>query len=191
VHGDYGGGGGGGGDCHALSCGWVWNINHPQVLGIAANQITVICKRMGGGFGGKETRACVYSAVCAFAAFKLQRPVRFVLERDLDMVLSGLRHPFLGKYKCGVNDQGQILALEMNLYSNGGDSKDLSVAVMERFVLYSLHSIDLVCIIIIIIIIIIITITSITITKHITAIIRITITSIIIIKHITAIIVIE
>ena len=109
-----------------------------KVLDIPAHRVKCICKRMGGGFGGKETKPCVYSAVAAFAATKLKRAVRLTLDRDVDMAISGLRHPFLGHYKVGFNDDGNIVAMETSLYSNAGDTYDLSLPVLERFELFLL-----------------------------------------------------
>lgn len=103
-----------------------------HVLGIPDSKVVVTVKRMGGGFGGKETRSCHCSCAAALAAYKLRKPIKFVLDRDVDMITSGMRHPFLGRYKVGFNNDGKIQALEINLYSNAGNSMDLSVSVMER-----------------------------------------------------------
>jgi len=103
-----------------------------ETLGIPANRIVVKVKRMGGGFGGKETRSIFVAAACAVAAAKLRRPVRMSLDRDEDMMISGGRHPFLGKWKIGFNKDGKIIALDLHLYSNGGYSMDLSSGVMDR-----------------------------------------------------------
>nr|XP_057906870.1 xanthine dehydrogenase/oxidase [Doryrhamphus excisus] len=103
-----------------------------KALGIPANRVAVRVKRMGGGFGGKETRSTVLSTVVAVAAHKLQRPVRCMLDRDEDMLITGGRHPFYGKYKVGFLKSGKIVALDVSYYSNVGNSLDLSLAVMER-----------------------------------------------------------
>lgn len=103
-----------------------------NLLGIRDNDVVVTVKRMGGGFGGKETRSCFVSCAAALAAFVLRQPVRLTLDRDVDMSISGLRHPFLGKYKVGFNKDGIVKALEIDLFSNGGYSLDLSIPVMER-----------------------------------------------------------
>ncbi|XP_070578679.1 xanthine dehydrogenase/oxidase-like [Ptychodera flava] len=101
-------------------------------LGVPANRIVCKVKRMGGGFGGKETRSCPLSAVVAIAANKVGRPVRIMLDRDEDMCTSGTRHPMLARYKIGFTNSGHIQALEVNCYSNAGFSKDLSIPVIER-----------------------------------------------------------
>merc|ERR1712137_338372 len=103
-----------------------------HVLGIPNSQVVVKVKRMGGGFGGKETRSCHISCAAALAAYKTRQPVKLTLDRDVDMTTSGMRHPFLGRYKVGFNNDGSIQALEIDLYSNAGNSMDLSVSVMER-----------------------------------------------------------
>lgn len=103
-----------------------------RVLGIPSNRVHVRVKRMGGGFGGKESRTTVLSTVVALAAHRLRRPVRCMLDRDEDMLVTGGRHPFYAKYKVGFSDSGQVLALDVSYYSNAGNSMDLSLSVMER-----------------------------------------------------------
>lgn len=107
-----------------------------HVLGIPDNRVTVTVKRMGGGFGGKETRTIFVSCAAALAAFKLRKAVKLTLDRDVDMTTTGLRHPFLGKYKVGVNNDGSLQALQIELFSNAGNSLDLSIQVMERYVTF-------------------------------------------------------
>ncbi|KAL1122173.1 hypothetical protein AAG570_003578 [Ranatra chinensis] len=103
-----------------------------HVLGVPANRIVCKVKRLGGGFGGKESRACILSLPAAVAAYKLKKPIRAMLDRDEDMVITGQRHPFYGKYKIGVSSTGKIVACDITLYSNAGNTTDLSFAVMER-----------------------------------------------------------
>ncbi|XP_025071860.1 xanthine dehydrogenase/oxidase isoform X3 [Alligator sinensis] len=103
-----------------------------NVLGVPSNRILIRVKRMGGGFGGKETRNTILSTVVAVAAFKTGCPVRCMLDRDEDMLISGGRHPFLGQYKVGFMNNGKVNSLEVSYYSNGGNSVDLSYGVMER-----------------------------------------------------------
>jgi xanthine dehydrogenase large subunit len=103
-----------------------------NVLGVPAHQVTVTCLRMGGGFGGKESQAAPYAAIAALAARKTGRPVRVRLRREHDMVLSGKRHPFWGRYEVGFSDEGLIEGLRLELYSDGGFSSDLSLPVMSR-----------------------------------------------------------
>lgn len=103
-----------------------------QVTGVAANKILSRVKRMGGGFGGKETRSIQLAGICATAANKLKRPVRCMLNRDEDIATSGQRHPFLARWKVAVNKDGKLQALDADVYNNGGWCQDLSAAVVDR-----------------------------------------------------------
>jgi xanthine dehydrogenase/oxidase len=117
------------------------NLNEVQhhvghALGIPSHKITAKAKRIGGGFGGKETRTVPLAVMTSLAASKLQVPVRAVLDRDTDMVISGQRHPFYAKYKLGISKEGKIQAFDVNLYSNGGYSLDLSMPILDRALLH-------------------------------------------------------
>ncbi|KAJ9201039.1 hypothetical protein DTO164E3_3788 [Paecilomyces variotii] len=103
-----------------------------QVAGVAANKVVSRVKRLGGGFGGKETRSIQLAGICAAAAAKVKRPVRCMLNRDEDIVTSGQRHPFLCRWKVGVSNEGKLLALDADIFANGGHTQDLSGAVVER-----------------------------------------------------------
>ncbi|XP_016074407.1 PREDICTED: xanthine dehydrogenase/oxidase [Miniopterus natalensis] len=103
-----------------------------NMLGVPANRITVRVKRMGGGFGGKETRSTVVSTAVALAAYKTGCPVRCMLDRSEDMLITGGRHPFLARYKVGFMKTGKIVALEVEHYSNAGNTLDLSQGIMDR-----------------------------------------------------------
>ncbi|GES61739.1 xanthine dehydrogenase [Aspergillus terreus] len=103
-----------------------------QVTGVAHNKIVSRVKRLGGGFGGKETRSIQLAGICATAAAKTRRPVRCMLNRDEDIVTSGQRHPFLCHWKVGVTKEGKLIALDADVYANGGHTQDLSGAVVER-----------------------------------------------------------
>jgi xanthine dehydrogenase large subunit len=87
---------------------------------------------MGGGFGGKETQANSFAAIAALAARVTGRPVRIKLARELDMQLTGKRHPFLARYEVGFDERGMLLALAVQLYADGGWSADLSPPVLMR-----------------------------------------------------------
>ena len=108
-----------------------------QVLGVQANKVVVRVKRLGGGFGGKESRSVPLSSILALAAKKTRRAVRCMLTREEDMVVSGQRHPFLGRWKMGVNKDGKIQAFDLDIFNNGGWSWDLSAAVCERAMSHS------------------------------------------------------
>jgi xanthine dehydrogenase/oxidase len=103
-----------------------------KVLGVAANKIVTRVKRMGGGFGGKETRSIQLAGIVACAANKVRRPVRCMLSREEDIATSGQRHPFLARWKVAVNSDGRIQGLDADVFCNGGWSQDLSGAVVER-----------------------------------------------------------
>jgi xanthine dehydrogenase/oxidase len=96
------------------------------------NRVVAKVKRLGGGFGGKETRSIQLVGILTAAAAKTKRPVRCMLNRDEDIATSGQRHPFLGSWKVGVMDDGRIIALDADVFCNAGWSQDLSAAVLDR-----------------------------------------------------------
>ncbi|XP_065173588.1 xanthine dehydrogenase-like [Atheta coriaria] len=100
-----------------------------KLLGVEQNKVVIKIKRIGGGFGGKETTGRKFACYAALAARKTRRPVRLVLERDEDMGATGGRNPFLVKYKLGFDDNGKIHAAKINLFLNAGHSADMSFAV--------------------------------------------------------------
>ncbi len=108
-----------------------------HALGLPSRNVTCIVKRMGGGFGGKESQAAPIAAYAALVAQKLGRPARLVLTKDDDMIMTGKRNPFENFYEVGFDDQGKILALDAKLYSDGGAFADLSTSIMERAMLHS------------------------------------------------------
>lgn len=108
-----------------------------SALGIPANRVVARVKRLGGGFGGKETRTCHYSSIAAVAAYKFKRPVRIIPSRYDDMAQAGQRHPFLSKWKVALDKNYRFTALDVNLYANAGYSMDLTKGVMDRAVLHA------------------------------------------------------
>ncbi|KAH6767678.1 xanthine dehydrogenase 1 [Perilla frutescens var. hirtella] len=108
-----------------------------RVLGLPMSKVVCKTKRIGGGFGGKETRSAFLAAVSAIPSYLLNRPVKITLDRDTDMMITGQRHSFLGKYKVGFTKEGKILALDLQIFNNGGNSLDLSLAVLERAMFHS------------------------------------------------------
>jgi len=106
-------------------------------LGLEAKDVVVVVKRMGGAFGGKESQAAPIAAYAALVAKKLGRPARLVLNKDEDMIMTGKRNPFENEYRVAYDDNGRILALEAQLYSDGGAYADLSTSIMERAMLHS------------------------------------------------------
>jgi xanthine dehydrogenase large subunit len=103
-----------------------------HVLHVPVNHVVVQSPRMGGGFGGKETQAATFAALAALAAAKTKHAVRVRVNRDLDMMITGKRHPFLARFKVGHDAEGRLLAAKVELFSNGGWSLDLSMPVTDR-----------------------------------------------------------
>ena len=108
-----------------------------EVMGVPFNHVTCVCKRMGGGFGGKETQAAPPAMMAALVAGATGRSARFVYGKDDDMRFTGKRHPFKAVYRAGFDEDGTILAVDLHLFSDGGCSTDLSLAVLERAMLHS------------------------------------------------------
>ncbi|THC93623.1 hypothetical protein EYZ11_006907 [Aspergillus tanneri] len=105
-------------------------ISH--VTGTPSHQINARVKRMGGAFGGKESRSVQIACLLAIAAKKERRPMRAMLNRDEDMMTSGQRHPIQCRWKIGVTHSGKLIALSADCYNNAGYSVDMSCAVMDR-----------------------------------------------------------
>ena len=105
-------------------------------LNLSAKDVEVICRRMGGGFGGKEGNSSIFSQSAALAAFKLQRPVKLRANRDDDIMITGKRHDFRIDYDCGFDDSGRILGIDVVLASRCGHSADYSGPVNDRALLH-------------------------------------------------------
>ncbi|PPR87038.1 hypothetical protein GOBAR_AA33652 [Gossypium barbadense] len=105
-----------------------------QCLGLPANNIRVITRRIGGGFGGKTIRAVSVAAACAVAAYKLQRPVRTYLNRKTDMIMAGGRHPMEVTYTVGFKDSGKITALKLEILIDAGVFQDISIMMAHTVV---------------------------------------------------------
>ncbi|KAG4955558.1 hypothetical protein JHK84_041539 [Glycine max] len=108
-----------------------------HVLGLPMSKVVCKTKRVGGGFGGKETRSAFIAAAASVPSYLLNRPVKITLDRDVDMMITGQRHSFLGKYKVGFTNEGRVLALDLEIYNNAGNSLDLSLAILERAMFHS------------------------------------------------------
>ncbi len=103
-----------------------------EALGLPLHKIVCVVKRMGGGFGGKESQGAPIAAYAALVAQKLKRPARLILTKDQDMQLTGKRHPFENEWEVGFDDQGRILSLKATLQADGGAYADLSSSILER-----------------------------------------------------------
>ncbi|MBX6321070.1 MAG: xanthine dehydrogenase molybdopterin binding subunit, partial [Rhodospirillaceae bacterium] len=103
-----------------------------HVLGVPASAVTVEVRRMGGGFGGKETQANLFAVVAALVARKTGRAAKIRPDRDDDMIVTGKRHDFLVDYDVGFDPDGRILAVDMTYAARCGWSADLSGAVTDR-----------------------------------------------------------
>ncbi|EDL00071.1 aldehyde oxidase 3-like 1 [Mus musculus] len=106
-----------------------------STLNIPISRITCHVKRVGGGFGGKVGRPAVFGAIAAVGAVKTGHPIRLVLDREDDMLITGGRHPLFAKYKVGFMNSGRIKALDIECYINGGCTLDDSELVTEFLVL--------------------------------------------------------
>ncbi|MFV3126077.1 xanthine dehydrogenase molybdopterin binding subunit [Niveispirillum sp. KHB5.9] len=128
------------GDMHILC-----STQHPsevqhlvaRALGRPDHNVVVEVRRMGGGFGGKETQASLFAACAALVADRTGRPAKLRLDRDDDMVMTGKRHDFEVAYKAGFDDAGRILALDITLESRCGMSTDLSGAINDRAIFHA------------------------------------------------------
>lgn len=107
-----------------------------HALGLDNHAVRVECRRMGGGFGGKETQAGHMAVWAAIAAHKLQRPVKLRLDRDDDFMVTGKRHPFEYRWTVGFDDSGRIAGLQLTMAVNCGFSADLSGPVADRAVFH-------------------------------------------------------
>ncbi len=108
-----------------------------HALNIPLHAVRVVCRRMGGGFGGKETQAGHLAVWAALAAHKFQRPVKMRLDRDDDFVITGKRHPFSYDYTVGFDDSGRIVGMQMVQMADCGHSADLSGPVADRAIFHT------------------------------------------------------
>ncbi len=103
-----------------------------QVMGLPMNKVTVVTRRMGGGFGGKETHAGPWACLAALFALRNNRVVECKLARRDDMIMTGKRHAFLNRFDAGFDDHGVITAVNYTLAGQCGNSPDLSDAIVDR-----------------------------------------------------------
>lgn len=103
-----------------------------EVLAVPVNRITVDMRRMGGGFGGKESQAAAWACMAAALVLKTGKPVKLRLPRVDDMSMTGKRHPFYNTYDIGFDEQGLIQGADIMVAGNCGHSADLSDAIVDR-----------------------------------------------------------
>ncbi|WP_374027394.1 xanthine dehydrogenase molybdopterin binding subunit [Bdellovibrio bacteriovorus] len=103
-----------------------------EALGLSLHEVVCVVKRMGGGFGGKESQAAPFATMAALVASKMKRPARLCLSKDDDMMMTGKRHPFKNYYEVGFDNDGRILSLKAHLYADGGAYADLSSSILDR-----------------------------------------------------------
>src|SRR5476651_731896 len=103
-----------------------------EVLGVSMNKIVVDMRRMGGGFGGKETQAASPACLCAVVARLTGQPTKMRLPRVEDMLMTGKRHPFYIEYDVGFDDSGRLHGIQLELAGNCGCSPDLSNSIVDR-----------------------------------------------------------
>ncbi len=111
-----------------------------EVLGINRNEVVVEVRRMGGGFGGKETQGNHVACWSALLCKATKRSVKIRLFRDDDMIMTGKRHRYLTKYEVGFDNDGVISVVKFEFNSDGGAATDLSFAIMERTMLHADNS---------------------------------------------------
>jgi xanthine dehydrogenase large subunit len=134
------------GDMHVVS-----STQHPteiqhkvaEALGLPMHAVRVECRRMGGGFGGKESQGNALAAACAVAAHLTGRSCKMRYDRDDDMMITGKRHDFRITYRVGFDDSGRIEGIEFTQYARCGWAQDLSLPVADRAMLHADNAYDL------------------------------------------------
>ena len=107
-----------------------------KMLNQKSNTIIVETRRIGGGFGGKETQSFIFAAICTLLSKKTKRPVKLRMDRDDDIIITGKRHDFYSEYEVGFDELGVIKGLKLKLASRCGISPDLSGAINDRALLH-------------------------------------------------------
>ncbi len=111
-----------------------------EALGLSMAAVRVEVRRMGGGFGGKESQGNALAVACAVVARLTGRPVRMRYDRDDDFEITGKRHDFRIRYRAGVDAEGRILGAEMVQHARCGWSADLSLPVCDRAMLHATNA---------------------------------------------------
>ncbi len=108
-----------------------------EALGLPMHGVRVEVRRMGGGFGGKESQGNALAVACAIAAMRTGRPCRMRYDRDDDMTITGKRHDFRIDYRVGYDDAGRMMAVDFTQYTRCGWAQDLSLAIADRAMLHA------------------------------------------------------
>lgn len=103
-----------------------------RALDLPMAAVTVRCRRLGGGFGGKETQANLFAVLAALVARRTGRPAKLRPDRDEDVIVTGKRHDFLVDYEVGFDRDGRIRAVRATFAARCGFSADLSGPVTDR-----------------------------------------------------------
>jgi len=111
-----------------------------EVLDVSMNKIVVDMRRMGGGFGGKETQAASPACLCAVVARLTGQPTKMRLPRVEDMLMTGKRHPFYIEYDVGFDNDGRLHGIQLELAGNCGYSPDLSASIVDRAMFHADNS---------------------------------------------------
>ncbi len=111
-----------------------------KVLGIPMNKVEVDVLRLGGAFGGKEDQATPWATMAALGAYLTKKPVKLILSRSEDLLLTGKRHPYSSDFKIGLSTDNKILAYEVTYYQNAGAVADLSPAILERTLFHTTNA---------------------------------------------------
>ena len=114
-----------------------------EVLGLRHSDVVCICKRMGGGFGGKETQAVMPALMAAIVSQKTRQPARCQFSKDIDMMVTGKRHPVKSFYKVGFTSEGRVTALAIDYFSDGGCTADLSTSIIARTLFHTDNCYDI------------------------------------------------
>jgi xanthine dehydrogenase large subunit len=117
--------------------------NVAKVLALPDHAVTIEVRRMGGGFGGKETQPSLFAAIAALAAHKTGRPAKLRLDRDDDMIITGKRHEFRIDYDVGFDDDGRIAGVRFDHAARCGYSADLSAGIADRAMFHADNAYEL------------------------------------------------
>ncbi len=108
-----------------------------EAIGVPMHGVRVETRRMGGGFGGKESQGNALACACAVAARLTGKACKMRYDRDDDMVITGKRHDFRITYRAGFDDTGRISGVEFTQYTRGGWAQDLTLPVADRAMLHA------------------------------------------------------